>query len=1028
MTGKVFQKVAVFALMSILWLAGATGYAQNRPISGTVVDQDGQPIIGASVMVIGNSRLGTVTDVNGAFSLSVPNNANLSVSCIGYKTETFVVGSQSSYRIILEEDNEFIEETVVIGYGVQRKSDVTGAISQVKAEDMENRSTNDAAQALQGKTSGVQIIQTSAAPGSSGTIRVRGYSSNSASDPLIIVDGLTVSSIDYLDPNLIESIEVLKDAASAAIYGAQAGNGVILITTKSGSSSRDGRVFFDAQYTLNSLAKIPEVMNAEQYVNYMTEAGFLTDAARALWDGKTDTNWSKVAFTPSPTQRYTVGFQGGNDKGSLFTSITYLDQDGIVRGQSDIFKRLTAQINAEYKVKSWLTVGINSSFEKREVKNVSENSEYGSLITSVLNLDPLTPNVYSPNNLPATYLANIAKGRKYLTDENGDYYGISLIAESEQTHPFVQRDNHDDTSNGMTARGTLYANFTPIKNLVVTSRFGYQFGFNNSSSYSFPFYANGQNKSDTYSLSATARNTLNYQWENFANYSFNVGKNTFGAMIGMSFMERSSNYVTGSGDQLRNYAPNFRYLSYLTTDCNDSTSGVESLSRNLAYLGRLSWSYDNRYNVQVNFRADAFDSSKLSKENRWGYFPSISAGWTISNEKFAKSLFSGAFNYLKLRASWGRNGNVNILSGYPYTSTINVGGAWAFFDTSDAITLGSYPNGLANPNLTWETSTQYDFGIDARFLNNRLTATLDWYDKRTDGLLVRGTPVMETGQGSVTLNAGKVLNQGLELELGWRDDIGDFHYSINGNISTLKNRVTYLDPSVKRLSGTSFFDWPITYFEEGYPVWYMRGYKFTGVDKQTGEPMFEDYQNEAEGIQADGVINGTDQAFYIGCAIPDFTYGITLNAAWKGFDLTVFGTGTQGNDIVSCLHRVDRPMNNNLSIYYTDRWTPSHTDAKHPKAGITNEVAYWHSSAQVYDGSFFKIKQIQFGYTLPRDISKKLALTSARAYVSLDDYFTFTTYPGFDPEASSGSTSAMGVDKGSFPPTKKFVFGLNLSF
>ena len=365
MKKPLFFKAAVAALVMVCSLMGGTLVsAQNKTINGTVVDPQDQPIIGASVMVIGNSRLGTVTDVNGAFSLSVPNNANLSVSCIGYKTETFVVGQQSTYRVVLEEDAEFIEETVVVGYGVQRKSDVTGAISQVKAQDMENRSVADASQALQGKTSGVQIIQTSASPGASGTIRVRGYSSNSASDPLIIVDGLQVTSINYLDPNVIESIEVLKDAASAAIYGAQAGNGVILITTKTGNRERNGRVFFDAQYVINSLAKVPEVMNAQQYKDYMIEAGFLSESALSTYDGHTDTNWSDVVFTPSPTQRYTLGFQGGNDKGNFYTSLTYFDQDGIVRGDSDVFNRITAQINADYKVKPWITVGINTSFEK----------------------------------------------------------------------------------------------------------------------------------------------------------------------------------------------------------------------------------------------------------------------------------------------------------------------------------------------------------------------------------------------------------------------------------------------------------------------------------------------------------------------------------------------------------------------------------------------------------------------------------------------------------------------------------------
>ena len=1014
-----FAKVTMAVLVMFTLFSSAS--AQNRAIRGTVVDSQGEPIIGASVMVVGNQRVGTITDMDGAFSLSVPNNANMSVSYIGFKTQTFVVGAQDTYRIVLEEDSEFLEETVVVGYGVQRKSDVTGAISQVKSADLENRSSADISQALQGKTSGVQIIQTSASPGASGTIRVRGYSSNSASDPLYIVDGLQVSGISYLDPNVIESIEVLKDAASAAIYGAQAGNGVILITTKTGNRETNGRVFFDAQYTINSLAKVPEVMNAKEYIAYMTEAGFLSETALSRYDGKTDTNWSDVVFTPSPTQRYSLGFQGGNDKGSFYTSLTYFDQDGIVRGDSDVYNRLTAQINADYKIKPWITVGINNSFEKNYRRTVSENSEYGSMMTAVLNLDPLTPNVYSPNNLPEIYQVNINNGLNYIKDADGNYYGVSQISESEQTHPFILRDNHESWSGGMNVRGTLYANISPIKDLVFTSRFGYRFGYSNSSDYSFPYYANAQNKATNYSLSASSRNNIYYQWENFANYSIKVGKSTFSAMAGMSFIESSSNYVTGSGDVLKAYEPNFRYLSYLTSDCNDSTSGVESLSRQLSYMGRLGWTYDDRYMLQANFRADAFDTSKLSAKNRWGYFPSISAGWTISNEDFMSGVSKDYLSFLKLRASWGQNGNVSVLNGYPYTATITVGGSSAFFTTGESLTFGSAPNRLANPNLHWETSTQYDFGVDARFFRDKLTLTLDYYDKRTSGLLVSTTPVLETGQSSVTLNAGNVLNQGFEAEATWRDQIGDVRYSVSANISTLKNKVTYLDPSITRISGTNFFDYTWTYFEKGYPVWYIRGYKFTGVDPSTGEPTFADYDG-------DGQINSADAAWDLGCAIPDFTYGITVNMAWKGFDLVVFGSGSQGNEIVSCLHRIDRPMNNNLSLYYRERWTPSNKNATCPKPGSNFETEYWHSSACVFDGSFFKIKQIQLGYTIPQSFLKKLAMSTARFYVSLDDYFTFTSYPGFDPEASSGSTSAMGMDKGSFPPSKKLVFGVNLAF
>ena len=1030
MTGKVFKKVAVFALTSVLWLMGATGYAQNRPISGTVVDPDGQPIIGASVMVIGNSRLGTVTDVNGAFSLSVPNNANLSVSCIGYTTQTVNVGNQTTFNFILAEDTEFLDETVVIGYGVQKKSDLTGSVASIRNEDIENRSMTNAAAALQGKAAGVQVLNYSGAPGATSEIRVRGYSSNSGNlGPLLIVDGLQVSNINYLDPDMIESMEILKDAASAAIYGAQAGNGVVLITTKSGSKTRgDGNVFYNFQRTFTSLAKPVEVLNAQDYIAYKRAQNLLTDEMlQNYWDGKTDTNWSEVTFGPAITDRHTIGVQGSTDRSNFYVALNYIDQDGIVRGDKDTYKRLSAQINGDFRVKSWLTVGTNTSLEKTATRSVSQHSDFGSVLTSTLTNDPLTVPYYKTvADLPTDMKNHYDAGDRILGDENG-FFSVSKIAENDSGHPFIMRDNSEGSSYNINIRGTLYANFTPIKALTITSRFGYRIGQSYSTTYDAPYYANSMALRTTYSLSATSSSNYYYQWENFANYTKSFGKNTITAMAGMSFINNHNYSVQGSGsgtDILTGYAENFRYLSYLSNDATKSVSSSPGSSASLAYYGRLSWNYANRYNMQINFRADAYDSSKLSKVNRWGYFPSISAGWTITNEEFMKGIDKNILSFLKIRASWGKNGNINVLSGYQYDTTISYNAAnYMYTVGSSSTTLGSYPSGLPNPDLEWEESIQTDFGIDARFLNNKLTIALDYFNKLTDGLLVSVAPVAEVGVGSTTINAGTVRNTGLELEFSWKDTIGDFSYNLNGNFSSLSNVVTYLDPTVSRIQGSVMqASQAYTAFEQGHKIWYFRAYDYLGVNRETGEAIFRD-------VDGNGVIDANDMTD-VGCGIPDYTYGITLNAAYKNFDLTVFGTGVFGNEIMAPAFRKDRPRNNSLRYFYENMWTESNRDSILPSAiAQRDDIKIWASDANIFDGAYFKIKQIQLGYTLPTRIVKKVKMSSLRAFVSMDDWITFTSYPGFDPEtASSGSANSLGMDRGSYPTSKKLVLGVNVKF
>ena len=1033
MIKQIFARLAAAVMIVTAGLLGTVATAQNRAISGTVVDATGAPVVGAAVVVVGNVSIGAVTDANGSFRLSVPSGANINISCIGYADQTFSTVNQSVFNVTLEEDTEFLEETVVIGYGVQRKSDLTGAVASVRAEDLENRSTTDAAAALQGKTSGVQIINSSGAPGAGADIRVRGYSSNSGNiGPLLIVDGLKVDNIQYLDPTMIESMEVLKDAASAAIYGAQAGNGVVLITTKTGKEGT-AHITYNGRFTLQSLGKKADIFRAKEYVEYQSYIGNLAaDTPTTI-----DTDWYDAVFQPSWSKQNGITFQGGNNRGHFFTSLNYFDNDGIVVGKKDVYHRLTAQVNADYNLFKWFSISTNNSIEKWDRKSVSNG--YGSVLNSVVSIDPLTPPYISDiKDTPGGMQEHYASGDPIPTDptHNNDFYGTSKYLEEATGNPLFQRDKTDATSEGFNIRGSMAANFMPFKGFTFTSRFGYRINQSSSHSYTKPYWLTSMANSANHDISAGVNTGYYYQWENFANYNRTFGKHTVGAMAGMSYTESHSDNasLSASGpDALKGYEPNFIYMDYVNpiSSTTRSYGNAPSMSAQLSYFGRLMYSFDNRYSIQGNFRADAFDSSKLSKQARWGFFPSVSAGWTISNEPFFRDNVSrDVVSFLKLRGSWGINGNVNVLNGYRYSTSISLNGQYYQAHPSDgaaAASYGSMPSGLANPNLKWETSEQLDFGLDARFLRDRLTLGVDWYKKLTNDLLLQVENLPEIGVANSWVNAGKVLNSGIEFEVNWKDRIGDFYYGVNANLSTLKNQVLEVHSLVDRLNTdvvSGLNELLVSSFEAGYPIWYFRGYNYAGVDKETGAAQYYD---------KDGNITltpGDNDKQYLGEGIPNLTYGITVNMAWKGFDMVVFGTGAAGNEIYNLMVSADRPKTNGLYTYWRDSWKAAGDNAKYPDLKqVATKWDFWSSSACVFDGSFFKIKQIQLGYTLPRTITQKAYISDLRFFVSLDDYFTFTKYPGADPEtASLNSSTSRGVDSGSYPTTKKVVFGVNLTF
>lgn len=1024
-TNSTFSRMIGTALAMFLILAGALPVSAQEAqikVSGVVIDEQNIPMIGVSVIEKGTLN-GVITDADGKYDITVNAGAVLEFSYIGYSSVD-MPATDGTINIKMEPDSELLEETVVVGYGVQKRSSLTGAVTQVKSEDIESRTITDASQALQGKTSGVQVLSSSARPGASPSIRIRGVSSNSSSDPLYVVDG-RIGSITGIDPNDIESMEVLKDGASAAIYGAEAGNGVILVTTKKGKGS--GKITYDYQFTSQSLARVPQMMNSEQYIDYYSEAGLISlEKFYNNWDFETNTDWTKAAFENSAMHRHNLTFSAGDADKSIYVSGSYLNNDGIVAGNKDFYQRLTGMINASWKIKPWLEIGTNNHIEYYKAQAVAEGSEYGSYLLSVLTLDPLTKPLYPVDNLPA-HMQTLYDGdhAPMLGDGNGNVYGVSAFVTSENLNPYIMRDRSDSDNRGYNINGTTYINFMPIKGLTVTSRLGYRLSSTESYGVSHDYYANSMSYQNFLSVNASTYASTYWMWENFLNYSKQIKQHTFGIMLGTSYSESRSFGVSGSmsggeGDLgFKKDDPLFWYFGYATPTAEDSVSGgEESLSRKNSYFGRVNYEYAGRYLFQASLRADAADSSILPSNTRWGYFPAVSAGWVISNENWMMNSRRW-LSHLKLRASWGQNGSIAGLGGYSYATVIGSTGSLATGNGYEYIN-GYAPSATGNNELKWETAEQTNIGIDSRFFNNRLSFSADWFVKNTKDLIVTGiTPSTVVGNTASPVNAGNISNTGFEFEFGWQDYVGDFSYGIRGNLSTIKNKVTYIHETLDAIDGTTFHTYgAITRFEVGKPAWYFYGYEFTGIDPATGNPTFKDRTG-------DGQITDDDKTM-IGKGMSDITYGITLTASWKGLDLIVFGTGSQGGDIYSCLNRSDYTLNK-LTYFTENRWKTTNTAGTTPKAGAADMDKYMTSSAVVFDGSYFKIKQIQLGYTFPQNWMKKIKVQNLRVYMSLDDFFTFSDYPGFDPEVT-GVGSALGVDKGSYPTSKKLVAGVSITF
>ena len=854
-------------------------------------------------------------------------------------------------------------------------------------------SDTDAAASLQGRFAGVQILNTSGAPGSSAIIRVRGYTYAPGEDPLVIVDGLRVEDLGYLDPSLIESVQILKDASSAALYGAEGADGVILITTKNGEGDGGApHVGYDFRLVGQSLRKRPEMFGTREYIDYQTYIGQLDRTTLdAVWDGQ-EHDWFDEVFAPAWSQQHSLTFSGGNGRGHFFASLGYVDDDGIVRGDKDTYKRLSAQINADYRLFDWLRVASNTSFEKWETRSVS-SAAYGSMMHSVMSIDPLTPAYYSSiDQFPSEVIAKYDENPDLIYRDPGhgnDFYAFSKYLTEATGNPLFQRDRIDASSGGINVRGTLSVELTTFEGFTFASRLGYRISQDSSHSFSKPYWINSFSNSQDYSISADVNTGYYYRWENFAGYGRSFGRHSVEAAAGLVLTGASfdnASIASSGPDILQAYDSPFQYISYLLSDAYKDVSNRPVRAGRLSYFARLGYGYDGRYGLSAAFRSDAPGSYASLGHGVYSY--SLSGSWNIAGESFVgDNISTDLLSALKFRASWGRISDID----FDYILAT---------ETLPAASLEA---------LAASATTQLDLGLDAGLFDSRLSIAMDWYRKVS------------------SYEPCEVLNIGLEFGLGWQDSIGEFSYGVSANLSTLHNEVLSLGGGAGRIvsGGIPGSNNSIrSVAEAGYPLWYFKGYSYAGVDESTGAALYHD---AAGGTT---LYPGESDMQYIGKSIPDLSYGISINLAWNGFDFNVLGTGTAGSDIVSLLYSADRPRTNTFARYYRDSWTPDRRGAAYPDMRhVATDWKFWSSSAAVFDGSYFKFKQIQFGYTLPADLTEKALISNLRFFVSLDDFFTLGRYPGFDPEtATAGTGSSAGYDIGSYPLSRKAVLGVSLRF
>ena len=1055
----------------LLLLALMVSMASNaQGILGTVTDDAGEPIIGASVVEKGNPQNGTITNFDGQFNIKVSEGTPIIISYIGCLSQE--VNAKEGMTIVLKEDAQTLQDVVVIGYGVQKKSVVTAAIAKVSADDLEGKTRLRADDALKGLAAGVVVTSASGQPGAQSMIRVRGTGTINDTNPLYIIDGMPTDQygMESINPTDIESIEVLKDAASGAIYGARAANGVILVTTKKGKVGR-AQINYNFSYGWQTAWRKRDVTSAtdyailqnEKYVNggqapLYADPYNLIDANGEKITGY-GTDWQKLLFNDNaPVVQHDVSVSGATEKVNYYLSLGYYKQDGIVGGNygRSNYDRLTIRSNNQYTVfddskeRSFLNkldLSANISYMRTHSTGIDANSTWGSPLGSALYLAPTLP--LTLKGAVAQDMIDRYSAYDLYRDENGDPYTIPNYVGSyqEQNNPIAMM-------MGNPTKGWSHK-FMPKFSVDLQLWDNLKYHFTWSAEQSFwgsdgatvsKYYLSGNNNADHTSASSEKANSTQWQIENTLTYDKEFGKHSIGVVLGQSALKYKGSYVGASHWNLINI--NKPYVDYTTggsiettTDADGKITGVKSLvsgwagpyvEHHLASLfARLSYNYDERYMFQGTIRRDG--SSRFGSNNKYGVFPSFSLGWNVMNEAFMKDTRDWLSN-LKVRVSWGKNGNENI-GDFRYTVLTTTGGESNYYFGNPAVmTYGSKANGLANENLKWEESEQTDFGIDLGFWNNKLTFTVDYYIKKTNGMLMTMPIPSYVGETKPIGNVGDMKNSGVEFELSYKWNVRDANFAVKANASYLKNTLNNLGNDTGFLNyGISQFSDGGTRAENGMPFPYFYGYKTAGVlqtkaeadaynakyggNSNPGDLIFVD-------VNGDNVINSEDRTM-IGKPMPDWNFGLNFDANWKGFDFNIFFQGVCGADIFDATWRQDI-ASGNYPTWVLQRWTGEGTSNKIPLLKLGDSRNWVCSDIYVQDGSYLRLKNIALGYTLPRNLTKRVKVERLRVYVRAENLFTWTKYWGFDPEIGTSSTS-MGVDYGVYPQARIFSVGCNLS-
>ncbi len=1031
-------------------------------VKGVVLDSNGEPIMGAAVIEVGTQGNGTVTGADGSFTLSITRGAKIRISYVGYKTVTMTPVAGRTTNITLEEESEMLNDVVVVGYGTQQKKLVTGATTHVTSENIEAVNAVDAFGALQSLASGMNIVMSSGQPGEGYKVTIRGMGTAGSNTPLYVVDGVPGANIEDLSPNDIESIDILKDAASSAIYGARASNGVILVTTKKGKVGRL-QVSFDGYIGWqNPNTNDVTPLNAKQYMEindlaYTIQGVATYDWATLIpkqyaqimngtWNG---TNWlEETTIDNAPMHNASLTISGGNDQSRFALGFTKYHQTGTLGAPADPkFDRYTVRMNSDYsliksKGRDILKIGENITFSATDKRGVSVGGIYGNSIRNLLAMSPLLP-AYNDNGELYEYADILADGWDF---------------SAEMANPLAQMkyNNGNGYNKGWRLQTNFFLEFSPIKDLTWRTSAGWLYRHRESRSYTPVYELSAKSSNPNDDISQSQSYSIRWSLENTLNWKKSFGLHNIDALLGQSVekwgygngvnVTNSNSLFPGSFDHA--FIANANVVDPAYTSIGGSPESQGSLA---SFFGRVNYNYNETYLLSLVLRADG--SSNFARGKRWGYFPSVSAGWVMTNESFMESTKSW-LDFLKIRASWGQNGNCNI-SNFQYLATIAFDDPY-YFDSKDNPGLGAYPNILPNEDVKWETSEQLDLGFDMRFLNSRLGFSFDWYKKTTKDWLVVAPMLLSYGTGAPYINGGDIENKGYEIQLSWNDKIGkDFKYGITANFSHNKNEVTRLANSEGIIHGGSNAIAQNTAelyrLQVGYPIGYFWGYEMEGIiqneadlqdyidrncsgDKanslqgaslQPGDVKFVDYNGNGK------IDTGDADKTMIGDPNPDYTVGLNITVAYKGFDLGINGYGSFGQQVAKSYRQFsDHPDDNYCTDVYTKYWTGEGSTNEYPrfsdgKTANMSEI----SRVWIEDADFFKISRISFGYDFKK-LYSKLPVQKCRLYVSLNNFICFTGYSGMDPEVGfgNGTSWASGIDCGYYPSSRSFQVGMNVNF